>query len=754
MLFKDSGIDGKVKALIGRMTLDEKIGQMVYIDCRKDRHEDMIREGKAGTIANVFGAGAVNELQRIAVDESRLGIPLLFGNDVIHGYKTIFPIPLAEACSWDTDLIERTSAIAAKESSASGTKWIYSPMLDIAHDPRWGRIYEGAGEDTYLASVVGKARITGLKGNNDRAGERVISCAKHYAAYGAGEGGRDYNTIDMSENTLRQVYLPPFKACVDAGVETIMTTYSDFNGLPGTANRFLVTDILRKEWGFDGIVVNDYFALLELLIHGVAATPEEACRLSTEAGVDMDMNSGIYSSCLGELVKKGLVSMDDIDQSVYRVLYFKYWLGLFENPYSELEKEKSVLLCENHLKTAREAACKSMVLLKNENGILPLKKSIRSVAVIGPLADERPALIGLWCCNGDAGTAVTVLEGIQNKLGKDAAVLYSKGCEIEGGTREGFAEAVKIAGSSDVAVVVLGEGRNMSGEARCRSSLELPGHQEELLKAVYETGTPVVAVLVNGRPLSVSWMSGHVPAILEAWIPGIQGGNAAADILFGDFCPCGKLTASFPRVTGQVPIHYNHKNTGRPEGISPEMHFERFMAEAHTDESFGIYLDYIQKHLYSPSGQLNESAQINPDEYTSRYLDVPLTPLYPFGFGLSYTSFAYTDLKLSRCRIDRDGEITVRVKIKNTGRTAGEEIAQLYIQDLAASITRPVKELKGFRKVFLLPDEEKEIEFTVGKDELGFYNNGMEFVVEPGAFKMWVGPDSARGLEAVFAVSN
>lgn len=752
MLFNNSEIDRKVKTLMEKMTLDEKVGQMVYIDCRKEKHEELIREGKAGTVANVFGAAAVNEIQKIAVEESRLSIPLFFGNDVIHGYKTIFPIPLAESCSWDTDLIGRTSQIAAAESSASGTRWIYSPMLDIARDPRWGRIYEGTGEDTYLASVIGKTKIAGLKSNNDNMNGRVISCAKHFAAYGACEGGRDYNTVDMSENTLRQVYLPPFKACIDAGVETVMTAFNDFNGIPVTANKFLVTDILRKEWGFDGIVVNDYFALLELLIHGAAATPEEACRLAVEAGVDMDMNSGIYSGCLAELVKKGLVSIDEIDRSVYRILYFKYWLGLFENPYTDVENEKSVVMCERHLDTAREAAAKSMVLLKNEKDILPLNKNIKSIAVIGPLADDKSAPLGFWCCNGDARTTVTVLEGIKNKLGGNTDIHYAKGCEIEGGTPADFTDAVEIARKSEVAVVIVGESANMSGEARCRSSLDLPGIQEELVKAIHATGTPVVAVLINGRPLSIPWLSNHVPAILEAWLTGVQTGNAVADILFGDCCPSGKLTVSFPRSSGQVPVYYNRKNTGRPAGISPAMHLEQFMARFSADSSLGKYLDYVQKYLYSPSDQLSQSVQVNPDEFTSKYLDVPSTPLYPFGYGLSYTSFEYTDLKLGKSYITMDEELTLSVKVKNTGKRPGEEVVQLYIRDLAASITRPVKELKGFKKVCLMPGEEREIEFVLGRDQLGFYNKEMKFVVEPGAFMVWVGPDSVQGLEEAFTV--
>lgn len=743
MLFNDREIDKKVKELMKKMTVEEKGGQMVYIDARIKIHEEMIRSGKAGTVANAYGAEDINELQKIAVNESRLGIPLLFGNDIIHGYKTIFPIPLAESCSWDTELIERTSKVAAREAAAAGTRWIYSPMLDIARDPRWGRIYEGAGEDTYLGSVIGAARIRGLKSNNDTTSERVISCIKHFAAYGACEGGRDYNTVDMSENELREVYLPPFKACIDAGAETVMTSYNTLNGIPSTANKKLVTGILRNEWGFDGIVVNDYYALLELLVHGVAATPEEACRLSIDAGVDMDMNSGIYSNYLPELIEKGFVNMADIDKSVYRVLYFKYWLGLFDNPYAEKKAEKKVILCQEHLNTAREAARKAAVLLKNEKNLLPLNKEAK-VAVIGPLADDRLAPIGWWHCDGDSNTTVTVLEGIKNKLNNKNNLVYEKGCEIEGDSRIDFSGAVEAARKAEVAVVVVGESMRMSGESRCRASLGLPGIQEQLLKAVYETGTPVVAVLINGRPLCIPWMADNIPAILEGWLSGIQSGNALADILFGDCCPGGKLTATFPRSVGQIPVHYNHRNTGRPAGNSAVSCLKGLASEAFADSSMVNYSNYVAEGLHMDS--MSSAAE----EFSSRYLDEASTPLYPFGYGLSYTTFNYSGLRLSKPYIKLDETLSVKVQIKNTGKMTGEEIVQLYVQDVAASLSRPVKELKGYQKISLLPGEEKTVEFGIRKEQLAFYNKDLKFEAEPGIFKIWVGPDSSKGLESFF----
>jgi beta-glucosidase len=747
LTLNDAKIDKEVRKLLKHMTLHEKIGQMVYIDMRdrKSGLDTLIRNGRAGTVANLTGAKAVNEVQRIAVEESRLGIPLLNGNDVIHGYSTTFPIPLAESCSWDLDLIERTSKIAARESAAAGTRWIYSPMLDIARDPRWGRIYEGAGEDTYLASAIGRARIIGLKGNNSNPSERVISCVKHFAGYGACEGGRDYNTIDMSEITLRQVYLPPFKACIDAGTESVMTAFNELNGIPSTANRHLLKDILRNEWKFDGIIVNDYFALLELLVHGVADSPEQACRLSMDAGVDMDMNSGIYLNYLAGLVEKGTISEEEIDQAAYRVLYYKYWLGLFDNPYTDSDREKDVLLCEKHVSVAREAAQKSIVLLKNKNSLLPLCREIKSVAVIGPLADDRNTPLGWWNCKGESISTVSVLDGIKSKLSPDTKIHYSKGCDVTGGTDEEIIRAVEAAKKAEVAVMVVGENASMSGESNSRASLDLPGRQEELIRAVYASGTSVVVVLIGGRPLSAEWISNNIPAVLEGWLLGNQSGNAVADVLFGDCSPSGKLTVTVPRSSNQVPVYYNHKNTGRPADSNHLSCLDVIISDSDVDGSIKEYAEMVKADLYTVSTQ-------NISNFSSRYKDVPVTHLYPFGFGLSYTEFAYSDMKLNSRSIHADEKLTVRVKIKNVGKRAGDEIVQLYIRDMVGSVSRPVRELKGFRRISLLPGEEKEVVFELGNEELGFYNSNIEFVTEPGRFKVYVGPDSVRTLEDYFDV--
>jgi beta-glucosidase len=746
MLFDNAEIDKKVRLLLSKMTLEEKIGQMVYFDWRSARREDLLKSGRIGTIANVFNAKTVNEVQRVAVEESRLGIPLLFGNDVVHGFKTTFPIPLAEACSWDLPLIEKTSGMAAREAASAGTRWLYAPMLDIARDPRWGRIYEGAGEDTYLASEIGKSRIRGIKSNNNDAAGRTIACAKHFAAYGACEGGIDYNTADISDNTLRQVYLPPFKACIDEGVETLMTAFNEINGIPATAHKMLLVDILRNEWGFDGIVVTDYAAITQLLVHGYAGDEEEACRLCIDAGVDMDMHSGIFNAYLGKLVEEGGISEEIINKSVYRVLYFKYWLGLFDCPYASIDNEKSTLLCREHLEAALDSARKSMVLLKNENNILPLSKDLKKIAVIGPLADDPVSPLGFWNCNGDPSQTVTVLQGIKNKLGNTAEIIHSKGCDTVGKAKDGFAEAVEAAKKSDVALVVVGESIHMSGEARCRSSLDLPGVQTDLVKAVYDTGTPVVCIIISGRPLSVNWPAENVPAILQAWLAGTRSGDAVGDILFGDHNPEGKLTVSIPRSAGQIPVYYNHKNTGKPFDIYSEK-YAGYLPDRESMKKDPVqYFNNLSKNLTW------DKIPYQAIDFTAKHLDVLPVPLFPFGYGLSYTKYEYSGLEMSSREIGSGDYLTVTVKVKNTGKMAGSEIVQLYIRDTAASITRPVRELKGFKKVALEPGEEKTVEFVLGKDELGFYNNELEYVLEPGTFRVWVGPDSVQGLEGEFTV--
>lgn len=706
----EQSVDQRIDELISRMTLEEKLGQMNYFDASAKAPEEAVRAGRAGRaglLANVKEAAHANELQRIAVEESRLGIPLFIGNDVIHGFRTIFPIPLAEACSWDPELMEQTAAVAAREAIASGTQLIYGPMVDITREPRWGRIAESPGEDPFLASVYAEAKVKGFQRNDWTDMPRISACAKHFIVYGGAEGGKDYNTVQVSPQNLHEIYLPPFIAAIRAGVKNIMTAFHDLNGIPMAANRPLVADLLKKELGYEGFVVTDYNAIAELITHGVAANREEACIQSLLGGTDMDMNADIFLEVLPDLVRSGKVPETMIDDAVRRILKVKFWAGLFERPYVPQEKEASVQLCSAHMDAALDAAHRSMVLLKNEGDLLPLNKNLGSIAVIGPLAGTQD-LLGCWPCSGKEEEVITVLDSIRRSVGNETVIRYAKGCDLEGDARDGFAEAVAAAEASDVVIVAVGESSAMSGEAHCRASLYLPGVQNELVEAICETGKPVVVVLINGRPLAIEWIAEHVPAILEAWFPGNQAGPAIADLLFGDFNPSGKLTVAFPRSTGQIPVYYNHKNTGRPEDSRPI--------------------------------------------YASCYLDLPSEPLFPFGFGLSYTRFKYDNLILRRKSLRMTEELQISVEIENTGVLAGEEIIQVYTRDLVASMTRPVKELKAFRKIHLKPGERKEVQFEIAGQSLGFYNAGMEYVVEPGGFKIWVGPNSVEGLEESFEI--
>jgi len=626
-----------------------------------------------------------------------LGIPVIFGLDVIHGFSTIFPIPLGIAASWDPNLARKAASVAAAEAAASGIHWTFAPMVDIARDPRWGRIAEGAGEDPYLGSAMATASVNGFQGDDLADPDTIVSCPKHYVAYGGAEGGRDYNTVDVSERVLREVYLPPFKAAVDAGAGTIMSAFNDLNGIPASANQHTLTDILRGEWGFEGFVVSDWNSVGELVVHGFAGTPAQAAKEAVSAGVDMDMMGNVYQANLAQLVKKGEVSEEAVDRAVRRILRIKFRLGLFEHPYVDPERAHKVIQSRKNIEAALEVARRSMVLLKNEGNLLPLSKDVKSIAVIGPLADDRVAPLGPWSWQGNPDDVVTVLEGIRDRVSPHAKVLYAKGCEIEGASTEGFEEAVRKAKQADAAVVVVGESRDMSGEAACRAFLDLPGVQEELVKAVYETGVPVVEVLMNGRPLAISWSAEHVPAILEAWFLGIQGGDAVADVIFGNFNPSGKLPATFPRTVGQVPIHYNHKNTGRPASA---------------------------------------------ERWGSKYLDVPPTPLFPFGHGLSYTRFEYSNLRVDPERTGAECRVKISLDVRNAGAVKGDEIVQLYLRDLVASVTRPVKELKGFRKITLEPGEKETVKFTITSDQLSFLDRQMKRVVEPGIFKVMVGSSS------------
>lgn len=706
--------------LVGRMTLDEKLGQLtqqwggevqdVNPVVKQAKGEELlkeIREGRLGSILGAYGAEYINKLQKVAVEESRFGIPLIVGNDVIHGFRTIFPIPLGEASCFDPRIAERAARIAAIEAAAAGTHWTFAPMVDICRDARWGRIAEGAGEDPYLGAVMAAARVRGFQGSDLKAADTILACAKHFAAYGGAEGGRDYNVVEVSMQTLREVYLPPFEAAVKAGAGSLMTSFNEINGLPSTANAWLLNDVLRKEWGFDGFVVSDWSSVTEMVAHGTATDNADAAAQAIVAGVDMDMSSFSYRSHLADAVKSGRVSEKVIDQAVLRVLEAKMRLGLFENPYADPAREKDVILCKEHREAARDVARHSMVLLKNDGGVLPIRDKVKTIAVIGPLADSQRDPMGTWAGFGRNEDVVTVLAGIRERAGDAVKIEFAKGCDVKDSDTSGIAAAVALAKSSDLALLIVGESEDLSGEGHSRAYIDLPGVQEQLVKAVQATGVPTVVVLMNGRPMAIPWVAENIPAIVEAWHPGVEAGHAIADVLWGDFNPSGKLPVSFPRATGQCPVYYNHKNTGRPP----------------TEE-----------------------------RYTSRYLDIHWTPQFPFGHGLSYTTFAYSNLRLSKSRIAADESLTVQVDVTNTGSRAGDEIVQLYIRDLVGSLTRPVRQLRGFERVSLKPGETRTVQFTLGPADLGFYNRQMQFVVERGAFKVWAGPSSAEGLEADFEV--
>lgn len=703
-----TAVEAKVDSVLKLMTLEEKVGQMTLFTSDlattgptiRDDYVKLIKEGKVGALFNAYGTDYTRKLQKMATEDTRLGIPLLFGYDVVHGFRTIFPIPLGIAASWNTDLAEQSARVAARESAASGLHWTFAPMIDVARDARWGRIAEGAGEDPYLTSKFGEAYVQGYQGKDLSDTETILSTLKHFAAYGAAVAGRDYNTVNMSNRELREVYLPPFKASLEAGAATVMTSFNEYNGVPATASEFLFNDILREEWNFDGFVVTDYTSIPEMIAHGFAANEKEAALESLEANVDMDMQSGLFLSELPELVKSGRVEVKQIDQAVRRILRMKFKLGLFEDPfrYIDAEREKKELLSEENRAEAREIAQESIVLLKNDNALLPLDKNVGKLAVIGPLADSKKDMLGSWSAAGEWEDNVTMLSGIKEKVNKNTEVVYAKGTGVTGDSTQGIAEAVEAARNADVAVLALGEGRLMSGEAASRATLDLPGKQQELLKAVYDTGTPVVLILANGRPLAVEWADEHIPAIVESWFLGTEAGNAIADVLFGDVNPSAKLPVTFPRTVGMEPLYYNQKNTGRPQ---------------------------------------------SDQKYTSKYIDVENSPLYPFGFGLSYTTFDYGDPELSSDTITPGDSVDVTIEVSNTGDRKGKEIVQLYIRDLYASITRPIKELRGFKKVELASGESKKVTFKLGPEDFSFYNKKMEKVVEPGDFNIMVGSSSA-----------
>ena len=707
-------IDQKVNALLKQMTLEEKIGQLnqytgnnqatgpITINPNK---ETEIKKGLIGSMLNVLGTKYTRQYQELAM-QSRLKIPLLFGQDVVHGYKTTFPLPLAEAASWDLEAMELSARIAAVEASASGIHWTFAPMVDISRDPRWGRVMEGAGEDTYLGSRIAYARVKGFQGNLGDVNS-VMACVKHFAAYGAAVGGRDYNSVDMSERMLWETYLPPFKAALDAGAATFMNSFNDINGIPATANKYLQRDILKGKWNFQGFVVSDWGSIGEMVNHGYSKDNKEAALQAITAGSDMDMESNAYRYHLAELVKENKVPIALIDDAVKRILRKKFELGLFDNPYkySNPEREQAALNNPEHRKAARDIAAKSVVLLKNEKNILPLSKDTKTIAFIGPLVKEHKQNMGFWAVELPEldydKQVVSQWEGVQNKVSSSTKLLYAKGCEIEGDNKDGFAEAIAVANQADVVILSIGERADMSGEAKSRSNIHLPGVQEELVKAIQATGKPVVVLINAGRPLVFNWTADNVPAIAYTWWLGSEAGNAIADVLFGDYNPSGKLPMSFPREEGQIPIYYNHFNTGRP----------------------------------AP----NETAF----NYVSAYTDLKNSPRFPFGYGLSYTTFEYSDLKLSKNKIKSTEGIAVSLNVKNSGKVAGEEVVQLYLRDKVGSVVRPIIELKDFQKIKLNAGETKTIKFIIDKEKLSFYNAALQWIAEPGDFDLMIGSSSS-----------
>lgn len=728
-------IEERIDLLMQQMTLEEKVGQMNQYNgfwevtgpapkggdaAKKYEH---LRKGWVGSMLTVRGVKEVKAVQKIAVEETRLGIPLIIGFDVIHGYKTLSPIPLAEAASWDLAAIKKSAQVAADEASAVGINWTFGPNVDISNDARWGRVMEGAGEDPYLGSKIAKARVTGFQGDTKTdllKVNTIAACAKHFAAYGFAESGRDYNTVDISDSKLYNTVLPPFKAATEAGVRTLMNSFNILNGVPATGNAFLQRDILKGQWKFDGFVVSDWASVREMIPHGFAKDGAEATAKAVIAGSDMDMESHLYVVELVKLVKEGKVKEALVDDAVRRILRVKFELGLFDNPYKycDEKREKATLGSKANNEAVLDMAKKSIVLLKNEKGILPLKKTGQKIALIGALANDKNSPLGSWRIASDDNTAVSVLEGMQQY--KDNQLTFEKGADLTVGKttfidelvfnttdKSGFEAAKKVAATADVVVMVLGEHGFQSGEGRSRTNLDLPGVQQELLEEVYKVNPNIVLVLNNGRPLALPWAAEHIPAIVEAWHLGTQTGNAVAQVLYGDYNPSGKLPMSFPRNVGQVPIYYNNYNTGRP---------------------------------------------VNSDKnvFWSHYTDVEKTPLFPFGFGLSYTTFDYKNLKINKASFAKGEPVVVSVDITNSGNYDGKEVAQLYIQDVAASLARPVKELKGFELIALKKGETKTVSFTLTEKELGFYDNAGKYLVEAGTFKLMVGGSSDKGLEGQF----
>jgi beta-glucosidase len=711
----------KIDSLLAIMTLDEKLGQLNVIadgtnltgpDGGTIDYTRAIKEGKVSGVQNIRGVKKLKALQELAV-QSRLHIPLIFPADIIHGCEVVFPIPLAQACSWDLEAIRKASAIAAREATSQGISMNYAPMADISRDPRWGRVMEGAGEDPYLAAKIVQAEVRGYQGKDLADTNTMVACVKHFAAYGAAEGGRDYNIVDMSDRRLREVYLPTYHAAIDAGVGSVMVSFNEINGMPASCNKYLLQKILRQEWGFQGFVIGDYTSVGELIPHGVAKDMQEAAELALNAGVDVDLISQAFQKHGQELITQKRVSTQTVDNAVRHILRLKYALGLMHDPFRYLneEREKRDVYKPEYRKYAREIAQKSIVVLKNNNNLLPLKKEIKKLALIGPFIDNTIDPKGEWAFGGSHyEDIVSMLPAIKKGVSTSTEILYAKGCSSNDSATSGFAEALTAARSADLIVVGLGEPIEMIGEGNSRAQLDLPGAQLELVKELQKTGKPIVAVILAGRPLLLKWLDDNIPSIVYAWHLGHESGTAIADVLFGDYNPSAKLVLSFPYSVGQIPVYYNSKTTGRP---------------------------------YQENSR-----------WCSRYIDSPNKPLYPFGYGLSYTTFEYSPIHLNKKELIANDSIVASVKVKNSGAYAGEEIVQMYLQDLKGSVTRPVKELKGFDKIFLAKGAEREVRFTIHTEDLKFYNAEMEFVAEPGEFKVFIGTSSDKTVEEGFVLSR
>jgi beta-glucosidase len=702
--------DEKIDALIAKMTLEEKAGQLNQYsgfeiltgdidDSKIGERNQRIKNGLLGSVLNVLGTEDVENAQRYAVEQTRLGIPLIFAFDVIHGYRTIFPIPLAESASWDLEAIERSARIAAIEASAAGQNWTFAPMVDISHDPRWGRVMEGAGEDPFLGGKIAQARVRGFQGDDLSQSNTIAATAKHFAAYGEVVAGREYNNVDISRRKLWETHLPPFKAALDAGVKSFMNAFNEFEGVPSSANPYLIDDILRGQWAFDGVLVSDWDSIGAMVTSGVAEDDAVTAEMGIEAGTDIDMESDVFVKYLPVLVEQGRVDEALVDAAVKRVLRLKFELGLFDDPYQYInpEREKALILAPEHREAARDMARKSVVLLKNENQLLPLDKNIKNLAIIGPLGNNQFHMNGFWRGKGQAEDVVTLLDGVKAKVSNNTTVRFAEGSGLETTDHEKLAEAVALAKQSDVVILAVGEDADKTGEAASRTNIELYPAQQELVKAIHSTGTPIVMVLMNGRPLAIEWSEANIPSILNGWLLGSESGNALADVLFGDYNPSGKLTMTVPRKTGQIPVFYNRKRISRP---------------------------------------------LDDTRYTSQYIDSSNDPLYPFGYGLSYTNFSYSAIKLSTDSIDFNESLKASVTVTNTGNRFGEEVVQLYIKDMVGSAVRPIMELKGFEKIALKAGESQKVSFTIDADDLAFYTRDMSFKAEPGDFALMIGPSS------------